>query len=232
MNRALLLRLTALPVFLAAVLGTAQWWVPAVFAAVERLGALGPKGDAIFAAIYTVGSSLMLPASWFQGASGFLYGPVLGFGVSWTLSLLSAWVGFELARGVLRKPIERRIASTRRFAAIDRALARRGLVAVILLRVSPMAPYNVISHALGLTGVTRRNFLLGTAIGSLFPAGAWTMVGASLSSLSALTTGEADLSGARWAVLAVTLVASVGLAWFAKRALADVEGTPIPAPAR
>lgn len=32
-----------------------------------------------------------------------------------------------------------------RFSAIDRMIGRRGLLAVILLRLSPLAPYSVIN---------------------------------------------------------------------------------------
>ena len=75
--------------------------------------------------------------------------------------------------------------------------------------------------ALGLTGVSRPTFWLGTALGSVFPAATWTIVGASVSDLAALTTGEADFGPARWAVLFATLLASVGIALFVRRALAE-----------
>ena len=195
--------------------------LPQIIDTLERLGEWGFAGDVLFAAIYAGGSWLMVPASLFQGASGFLYGPVLGVAVSWTLSVLSGAVSYELAHGWLREPIARHLAG--RLGAIDRALAHHGLYAVILLRLSPLFPYNIISYALGATGVPRRTFWTGTAVGSLFPAATWTIVGSSLSDLAALTTGEADFGPARWVVLVVTLLASVGIALFVRRALAEPE---------
>jgi uncharacterized membrane protein YdjX (TVP38/TMEM64 family) len=193
--------------------------LPAIVATLEALAGLGPMGDAVFVAIYAAGTWLMIPASLFQGAAGFLYGPVFGVFVSWALSNLAGAVSYELARGWLRAPIAARLAG--RAATLDRALAHRGLFAVVLLRLSPLAPYNIVSYALGLTGVSRPTFWLGTALGSVFPAATWTIVGASVSDLAALTTGEADFGAARWAVLFATLLASVGIALFVRRALAE-----------
>ena len=210
----------AVACLLVALAATGTRWGPALIAQVERLDDAGPAGDALFAVVYAVGSWLMLPASWFQGTAGFLYGPLLGIAVSWGASTLVGVVAFELARAGLREVVAARIPPGR-VAMIDRALVRRGLVAVILLRLSPLAPYNIVSYGLGLTAVPRRTFWVGTSVGSLFPAAVWTLVGASVADLSALTTGEASFGNARWLVLAVTLAASAGIAWFVRRALAD-----------
>lgn len=221
MRKSLLIRVAVIAVVLLAIAGTAERWVPWLMAAMTRLGEAGPAGDAAFAALYAAGSWLMLPASWLQGASGFLYGPLIGVAVSWALSTLFAAVSYELARGWLRGLVAPRLEQTGYLGALNRALARRGLVAVILLRLSPFAPYNVISYALGATAVPRSTFWVGTALGSIVPATAWTLVGASVADLAALTSGQASFGGARWAVIAATLVATVGIALFVRRALAE-----------
>ena len=192
---------------------------PWVLGAVAGLRGGGPAAAVEFAAAYALGSLLMLPASWFQGASGFLYGPIVGVATSWVLSTSSGVVAFELARGGLRERVTARLAAGGRLAAIDRAIGRRGLVAVILLRLSPFAPYNIVSYGLGTTSVPRQTFILGTMIGSLFPSAVWTLVGSSIADLAAL--GQAGFGGARWAVLGVTLGASAGVALFVRRALSE-----------
>jgi len=224
MRKRLFLRLLLAAAVVLPVALTAGRWFPALMDAVTRLGEAGPAGDAIFAGIYAAGSWLMLPASWLQGASGFLYGPLLGVAVSWALSTLFGAVSYELARGWLRGLVAPRLESMGYLGALDRALARRGLIAVILLRLSPFAPYNVISYALGATAVPRGTFWLGTALGSLVPATAWTLVGTSIGDLAALTSGEASFGGARWVVIAATLVATAGIGLFVRRALSDDPG--------
>lgn len=203
-----------------ALVAAAAIWGPSALEQVARLNDAGPAGDAAFAFAFGLGGVLMLPASWFQGAAGFLYGPLLGVCVSWLASTAVGAVSFELARAGLRELVATRIPSGR-VASLDRALVRRGLTAVILLRMSPLAPYNVVSYGLGLTAVPRRTFWIGTTVGSVFPATTWALVGASLGDLSALTTGEASFGAARWVVLAVTLVASAGIALFVRKALAE-----------
>jgi uncharacterized membrane protein YdjX (TVP38/TMEM64 family) len=203
-------------------------WGPAIFERIAGLGDDGPVGGAVFALLFAGGGLLMLPASWFQGAAAFLWGPAIGVPVAWLLSTLTSALAFELARSGMRERVIVRL-GTGRLAALDRAIARRGFVAVVLLRISPLAPYNVVSYGIGVTAVPRATFWAGNALGSLVPATAWGLVGASLRDLAALTTGEAGFGNARWVVLGITVAASVGLALFVRRALDEPEPLTPPA---
>ncbi len=55
----------------------------------------------------------------------------------------------------MRAPIERRLQSNPRIAAIDRAVGNEGRKIVFLLRLSPAFPFNLLNYALGLTNVRR-----------------------------------------------------------------------------
>ena len=145
-----------------------------------------------FLILYAAGSLFALPASWFQGGAAFLYGPAAGMPLAWAASTLFGAVTFELARGRLRGWVRRRMGSGKRFAAFDRASQDRGGRLVLLLRLSPMAPYNAVSYLLGLTGVTRGQFWRGTAAGTLVPVLVWGSIGAQLTDLAALASGEAS----------------------------------------
>ncbi|MCO4770407.1 MAG: TVP38/TMEM64 family protein [Deltaproteobacteria bacterium] len=190
-------------------------------AEVEELRGAGPTGVAAFLGAYAVGTWAMLPASWFQGASGFLYGAGPGIGVAWLASTAFGALSFELTRGQLRDRVAgwMRARDGGRFEAIDRMIARRGLVAVILLRLSPLAPYNVVNYLLGLTAVSRGTYLLGTALGGLVPVVVYGLLGSAVSDLAAMNDAGRGNPAAAAAVIGTTVVASLGLALFVKRAL-------------
>jgi uncharacterized membrane protein YdjX (TVP38/TMEM64 family) len=48
---------------------------------------------------------------------------------------------------------------------LSRKLARRGWLAVALVRVIPIAPFTVVNLVAGSTHISTRSFLLGTAVG-------------------------------------------------------------------
>jgi phospholipase D1/2 len=195
---------------------------------IERLRDAGPAGLPIYLGIYAVMTWVMGPASWLHGSAGFLYGALPGIAVAWVASMTFGFASYEAARGRLRDPLRRWLVARfgeARLAALDHAVDERGVVAVVLLRLSPLAPFNVVNFMLGLTSVDRRTYLIGTGIGSLSPIGVYATLGAQVSDLATLTeTGRAS-PGATAAVVGTTAVASIGIAWFARRALDAVAAT-------
>lgn len=198
---------------------------------IERLRDAGWAGLPIYLAIYAFMTWIMGPASWLHGSAGFLYGILPGMAIAWTASMAFGFVSFEGARGRLREPLRRWLESRMgkaRLDALDHVVDEKGVFAVILLRLSPLAPFNVVNAVLGLTSVDRRTYLVGTGIGALSPVTVYGLLGASVSDLANLTEAGRSSPAATAAMICTTLVASVGLAWFAKRALEAVEAEPEP----
>jgi uncharacterized membrane protein YdjX (TVP38/TMEM64 family) len=196
---------------------------------IERLRDAGLSGLPIYLGIYALFTWMMGPGSWLHGSATFLYGALPGMALAWTASLLFGFASYEAARGRLRGPLRRwleRKMGEDRLAALDHAVEQRGVAAVILLRLSPLAPYNVVNFVLGLTSVDRRTYLLGTAIGQLSPVIVYGTLGAQVSDLTKLTETGRSSPAATAVVVLTTLVASGGIAWFAKRALEAVQATP------
>lgn len=195
---------------------------------VERLRDAGIAGLPIYLAVYAGLTWTMGPASWLHGSATFLYGALPGMALAWSASMLFGFGSYEAARGRLREPLRRwlqRRMGQARLAALDHAVDARGVTAVVLLRLSPLAPFNVVNFLLGLTSVDRRTYLLGTGIGSLSPVLVYGTLGAQVSDLTKLTeTGRAS-PWATAAVVGTTIIASAGIAWFAKRALDAVAAT-------
>ncbi len=192
-------------------------------AKIESVREAGPGGLALFVGTYAVATWAMLPASWFQGAAGFLYGAGPGIALAWLASTGFGLLAFEATRGRLRGPftrfLERR--GSRGLEALQPTVDERGLMAVLLLRISPLAPYNVVSYLLGLSGMDRRTYLIGSAIGGLVPVLVYAILGSAVSDLASLTDAGKGSPVATGVVICTTLIASMGVAWLAKRALAE-----------
>lgn len=104
----------------------------------------------------------VLPASALAVAAGATLGIGVGFALSSSTLLVGATLTFLLSRSLFRPLIERWFGGRARADAIDRAVGRRGVRIVCLLRVSPIAPFVVTSYLLGLSKVSFRDYLLGT----------------------------------------------------------------------
>ncbi|MEZ4241244.1 MAG: VTT domain-containing protein [Myxococcota bacterium] len=216
MTRRSALRRAALALCLvAAVLGFAAAAQPAaqlLVRLVTWMDGAGAVGVAAFVAVYGVATLLMVPASWTQMAAGFLFGPVGGFAA---IALCSGGFGaasFALGRTCLRAPVQRLLDGRGWVTALDRVVTDGGVPMVALLRLPPVSPYNTLSYALGLTGISFRTYLVGSTLGALMPWILYAMVGASVSDLAALLAGEASgPSWARWVGLGVTALATVAV---------------------
>ena len=107
---------------------------------VDSLGAWGP---AAFVAGYVVATVALLPAWPLTVAAGAIFG--LLEGVLWVLAgaTLGATAAFLIGRHLARERVERALADRPRVRAIDAAGAGQGLKIVVLLRLSPLVPFNV-----------------------------------------------------------------------------------------
>jgi uncharacterized membrane protein YdjX (TVP38/TMEM64 family) len=185
----------------------------------------GPLGHLWFALFYVLATLVMVPASILEASAGFLYGPLWGIPIASALGTASATLSFVLGRTVLRSIIERRLARDGMIAQVDSAIGQHGMQLVVLLRLSPLTPFNVFNYGLGLSRISALDFAVGTAIGHLFPVIVFTWTGSTVADATALADGP---SLPRWATvvgLVLTVIATVGVTRFARRAL---QGTLAP----
>jgi uncharacterized membrane protein YdjX (TVP38/TMEM64 family) len=217
--------LAAFGILAAAVIGArvlplAEWTVRLV----EIVRESGAWGIALFAAIYVVCTVALIPASVLTMAAGFVYGPLFGLLVVVPAATLGATGAFLLGRTALRGWIRRRIGSSPRAQALDRAVGREGFTLVFLLRLSPLVPFNVLNYALSLSGISAGRYVLATFLGII--PGTWLYV-----YLGSLVTEAARLSTAATprtplhtflyvAGLAATVIAVAVSGRIAQRALA------------
>lgn len=179
---------------------------------VEWIRGQGRTGWLFFAVAYVVATVLLLPGSVLTIGGGFAYGPLWGLMLVSPVSVLAATTAFLLARTVARDWVVRRLGDDPRLAAIDVAVGQSGLKIVLLLRLSPLFPFNILNYSLGLTRVGLRDFVLGSWIGMLPATVLYVYIGSLITSASQLASGTRPSSGvAGQALLVAGLVATVAV---------------------
>ena len=122
-----------------------------------------PWGVPVVLAAFAVGSVVSFPILVLIGATVFALGPWLGFVCATVGTGLAATITFSLGRTLGRKPLRRWLG--RRAQLLERRLERRGIIAVALIRKVPIMPFALVNMLIGASGVSYRDFALGTAIG-------------------------------------------------------------------
>jgi uncharacterized membrane protein YdjX (TVP38/TMEM64 family) len=112
---------------------------------------------------YLVGGLVMVPVVALITITAVVFGPLVGFPLALVSSVASGVLGYWLGARLGRQRL-RQLTGTR-LDRVSRALAHRGLLSIIILRILPVAPFTVINCAAGASHIRFRDFLLGTVIG-------------------------------------------------------------------
>jgi uncharacterized membrane protein YdjX (TVP38/TMEM64 family) len=199
--------------------------LPRFAAWIDSLGVWGP---AAFVTGYAIAVVAFVPASVLTLAAGAIFGLARGVVYVFIAATLGAAAAFLVARYVARGAVERRLAGTPRFAAIDRAVGAEGRKIVFLLRLSPAFPFTLLNYALGLTRVRFADFVLASA-GMLPGTFLYVYYGKLAGDVAALATAPAAAKGVGYYLvlalgLAATLAVTVVVTRTARRALAEAGG--------
>jgi uncharacterized membrane protein YdjX (TVP38/TMEM64 family) len=129
----------------------------------EQIASAGWAAPAVFVGLYALVTLAPIPKNVLSAVAGLLFGLLPGVLLVFVGALIGAHAAFALGRWLGRAAVEQ-MTSTR-VADVDRMLARRGLIAVIAVRLVPVVPFTAINYTAGLTGVRLRDYALGTLIG-------------------------------------------------------------------
>ena len=188
-----------------------------------QIESVGPWGPVLLAGAYAIACVLFVPGSILTLGAGFLFGVVQGTVAVSVGSVLGATGAFLVGRTLLRGWIERRITAYPRFQAIDRAVGEKGFKIVLLVRLSPIFPFNLLNYAFGLTKVRLWQYVLASWIGMLPGTLMYVYLGSALKSLAEVAAGAPE-GGAPQTVffvvgLVMTVIATVVITRVARRAL-------------
>jgi len=193
-----------------------------LLAFVSWIRGAGWPGIFVYAVVYILACVLFLPGSVLTLGAGFSYGVGIGVALVWTAATIGACLAFILGRTLLRSYVESRVARNERFAAIDRAVRVNGFRIVLLTRLSPVFPFNLLNYAFGLTAVNFRDYALATAIGILPGTAMYIYLGSLATDLADIGAGHVQTQSARifyYGGLVFTVVVTLVITRIARRAL-------------
>ena len=123
-------------------------------------GAWAPAG---YLVLFTFVPLTLFPDAVLAVASGMAFGMGQGFLLTWAGALLGGSLAFWLARLIGQEAWEKVL---RKLGHKPHAVpAMNGFVSVLLLRLVPLVPFDVVSYGAGLSHVRYRDFLGATAVG-------------------------------------------------------------------
>ena len=133
-----------------------------VFSAMlDRIRSLGALAPVLFIILYIVGAVLFVPGSILTIGAGVLFGLLWGSIYVSIGATIGATAAFLIGRYLARDWVRGQLEGNRKFAAIDQAVGREGWKIVLMTRLSPVFPFNLLNYAFGLTAVTSARLLSG-----------------------------------------------------------------------
>jgi len=168
-----------------------------------------PWAPALAILAFVVAGLTFIPLMVMIAATAALFGPLQGMAIALAGALASGAVTFGIGR-LLEQRVLRKIAG-KRLAELARRLRKRGLLAVLLVRLLPVAPYTVVNVVAGASRIRWRDFMLGTALG-IAPGLVLTST-----FVDRAIAAIVQPSGQTFATLALVLAAIAALGWALRR---------------
>lgn len=151
----------------------------------------------------------IIPLSLIALAIGSVAGIKAGFLTSTAGITIGAVLAFLFSRYLIRKPLQKWIGSKVSIQNLDDSIARQSWRFILAMRLSPVAPFSVISYAFGLTKVRFRDYLIGI-IGALPGLFSCVYSGSLTKDIFLITQGKyTDNGWVHISILALGLIATI-----------------------
>lgn len=193
--------LLAFIVFVIADAFTNQYIRTAILQFLEWIEGHPVAGVLSFILVYFVATIFFVPGSILTLGAGFVFsasfdslwrGVLLGTCAVFIGASLGAIASFLLGRYLFRDGFVGRLTQKYKvFGALDNALADKGLRIMVLLRLSPIVPFNALNYIAGVTGIKFWHYTL-ACFGMLPGTILYVFLGASAGSLSEIGGGDGD----------------------------------------
>lgn len=185
--------------------------------ALTWISGLGVFGPIIFAGLYILACVLSLPGFILTLGAGAVFGVIPGFIAVSIGSTLGATCAFLIGRYLVRDLVAGRIAGNEKFKAIDEAVGREGWKIVLLTRLSPVFPFNLLNYAFGLTKVSLKHYFFASWLGMIPGTVMYVYIGSLAGDLASLGgAGRARTTG-EWVLYGIGLLATLIVTVFVTR---------------
>ena len=179
-----------------------------VLPGIRDLGVIAPIA---FMLVYVVATVAFLPGSVITLAGGAIFGLVKGSLYVFFGATIGAIMAFLIGRYLARGWISNKIAGNEKFSAVDKAVGKEGFKIVLLTRLSPVFPFNLLNYGMGVTGVSLKDYAI-ASIG-MIPGTIMYVYFGSLGNINTICNGGgADANPiAQWAIRIIGLIATVAV---------------------
>lgn len=126
----------------------------------------GVKAPIVFIVIYTI-LTIFIPSTPLMAISGILFGFYLGVIYVTIGGLLSSIILFYISRILGQKWVDNVLKNKYlgKLKNYNNSLSDRAIVNLIILRVAPIMPFNVLNILMGVSKIKIKDYLIGTIIG-------------------------------------------------------------------
>lgn len=191
----------------------------------SQIQQFGATGIIVFIGLYAIATVAFIPGSLITLGAGVVYGVVQGSIYVLIGASLGAVLAFLVGRYLAREWVTKKIQKNSKFRAIDEAVSREGFKIVLLTRLSPIFPFNLLNYAFGITGVSLRDYTLG-CIGMLPGTVLYVYIGSLAGSLARLGTEPQSVDPTLyWTIRGIgflaTIAVTVYVARIARQALSE-----------
>lgn len=122
-----------------------------------------PFTPVIAVVCFALAGSLLVPVILLIAVTGIVFGPFYGALYAIAGSVLSAAIAYGLGVWIGRETVRELLGA--RINRLSRRIAKRGILAVMVVRVLPVAPFMVVNVVAGASHIGLRDFLIGTLFG-------------------------------------------------------------------
>ncbi|CAM6089892.1 unnamed protein product [Calypogeia fissa] len=170
---------------------------------------VGPWGPLVYALGYIPLTVLAVPASLLTLGGGYLFGLILGFITDSIGSAAGATAAFMVGRTIGRNFVASKLQDYPQFEAIALAIERQGFKIVLLLRMVPLLPFNMLNYLLAVTPISCYTYTLASWLGMMPMTLVLVYAGTTIKDITDFSRHDGKLTPARWIMLGSGLFTSV-----------------------
>jgi len=165
----------------------------------------------VYCLVYVIAVVFLVPGSVLTLLGGFLFGIVEGVILVSLSSLVGASFAFLLGRYFAREWVESRTHNLEGWKQFDRAISNKGFYIVLMTRLSPVFPFNLLNYILGLTMIRFRDYAMASWLGMAPATVLYVYFGSIALTLTELFVKENIGDNWQYGLMAIGLVATLGL---------------------
>lgn len=188
----------------------------------DWLRLLGPWSLPTFILLYILTTTLCLPNIVLILIAGTVFGLVGGIISTSIADTLGAIICFGLGRTIARTYVKKLMTRYPTFAQLDRAVGEKGWKILLLSRLSPLFPSNILNYGFSCTKIVFWQFLLFTWLGMLPVIGFYVYIGYFGVTIAA-GSSKPEVLASQIGGLVATVIAAIYVTRLAKKILSQAK---------